>query len=237
MKVNEAKNYIEKAVVKIDEIQKRLNEIKTYESDYNYKKNCLVHKIKELGVEEYSMQKKILDNEYEFLDQMFVEKNFLNVELKNILNTLEKCMGCVFIDELEKQPLKAISKPIHYKVFQEAMEKAKTEAFKNLSNEKTRFSIYAYKYDTYSVMELYAYFNNYKTDYFFNHCIDRETNIFNLEKAKSEFEVFIIVDIEEMESLLKEGLKVIEDFNKKLLDLKTEKEKTMEKFKGIVFAA
>ena len=26
MKVNEAKNYIEKAVVKIDEIQKRLNE-------------------------------------------------------------------------------------------------------------------------------------------------------------------------------------------------------------------
>ena len=86
-------------------------------------------------------------------------------------------------------------------------------------------------------MELYAYFNNYKTDYFFNHCIDRETNIFNLEKAKSEFEVFLIIDIEEMESLLKEGLKVIEDFNKKLLDLKTEKEKTMEKFKGIVFAA
>lgn len=58
MKVNEAKNYIEKAVVKIDEIQKRLNEIKTYESDYNYKKNCLVYKIKELGIEEYSMQKK-----------------------------------------------------------------------------------------------------------------------------------------------------------------------------------
>ena len=129
MKATEAKAYILKAKKRIDVIYKELSSISDYESAYNHENNSLFCKVKSIGMENYVKLRKELDEKYNEIDNNAIRENVLKVELKNIHNMMVNAAAVCLLDELSRQPEKAINKPIHYKVFQEAFDNAKKKAW------------------------------------------------------------------------------------------------------------
>ena len=129
MKATEAKAYILKAKKRIDVIYEELSSISDYENEYEKECNLLSKKIKSIGVENYVRLKKEVDEKYCEYDNNVIRENILKIELKNIQNMMVNAAAVCLLDELPKQPEKAINKPIHYKVFQEAFNDAKEKAW------------------------------------------------------------------------------------------------------------
>ena len=247
MKAEEAKAYILKAKKRIDIIQEELNSISDYESAYKHERNSLVCKMKTIGTKEYVRLWEELDKKYCEYDNNAIRENILKIELKNIHNMIVKAAAVCLLDELSRQPEKAINKPIHYKVFQEALDNARKKAWsefewikcENWKGEeyfKSPFSSYISKgYYCSAHFEINSCYNN--DGVYLGHFIDSDTYKLDISAAKSYVENLPIIDVEEIKILVDEGLKTREEFSKKAAMLEEERKAAMEKYKDISIGA
>ena len=246
MKATEAKAYILKAKKRIDVIYEELCSISDYENEYEKECNLLSKKIKSIGVENYVKLRKELDEKYNEIDNNAIRENVLKVELKNIHNMMVNAAAVCLLDELSRQPEKAINKPIHYKVFQEAFDNAKEKAWsefewrrcENWKGEEyfcSPFSSYISKGNYSPCFEIGSCYNN--DNIYLGHFIDSDTYKLNIPAAKSHVENLLIIDIEEIKILVIEGLKTKEEFLRKAAMLEEERKAAMEKYKDISIGA
>lgn len=240
MKATEAKAYILKAKKRIDVIQEELHSISDYESAYKHEGKSLVCKMKSIGMENYVKLRKELDEKYNEYDNNAIRENILKVELKNIHNMMVKAAAVCLLDELSKQPEKSINKPIHYKVFQEAFDNAKEKAWGEFKWRKeysgSLFSSYISKGYYCSVnFEIISCYSN--DGVYLGHFIDSDTYKLDISAAKSYVENLSIIDVEEIKTLVDEGLKTKEEFSRKAAMLEEERKAAMEKYKDISISA
>ena len=246
MKATEAKAYILKAKKRIDVIYKELSSISDYESAYNHESNSLFCKVKSIGMENYVKLRKELDEKYNEIDNNAIRENVLKVELKNIHNMMVNAAAVCLLDELSIQPEKAINKPIHYKVFQEAFDNAKEKAWsefewrrcENWKGEEyfcSPFSSYISKGNYSPCFEIGSCYNN--DNIYLGHFIDSDTYKLNIPAVKSHVENLPIIDVEEIKTLVDEGLKTKEEFSRKAAMLEEERKAAMEKYKDISISA
>ena len=247
MKATEAKAYILKAKKRIDVIQEELSSISDYENEYEKECNLLSKKIKSIGVENYVRLKKEVDEKYCEYDNNVIRENILKIELKNIQNMMVNAAAVCLLDELPKQPEKAINKPIHYKVFQEAFNDAKEKAWsefgwvkcENWEGEEyyiSPFSSYISKGYYSSSFEIGSCYD-YHQKIYLGHFIDSDTSKLDISAAKSYVENLPIIDVEEIKTLVIEGLNTKEEFSRKAAMLEEERKTAMEKYKAISISA
>ena len=247
MKATEAKAYVLKAKKRIDVIQEELSSISDYENEYEKECNLLSKKIKSIGVENYVRLKKEVDEKYCEYDNNVIRENILKIELKNIQNMMVNAAAVCLLDELPKQPEKAINKPIHYKVFQEAFNDAKEKAwseFEWLKGEDWKGEIYfrspfssyisknCYGNGNFEIHSLYGGYDVYLGCF-----IDSNTYKLDIEAAKSYVENLPVIDVEEIKTLVIEGLNTKEEFSRKAAMLEEERKAAMEKYKDISISA
>ena len=246
MKTTEAKAYILKAKKRIDVIQEELNSISDYKNEYEKERYSLSRKIKTTGAKEYIKLWEELDKKYCEYDNNAIRENILKVKLKNILNMMVNAAAVCLLDELSRQPEKAINKPIHYKVFQEAFDNAKEKAWsefewrrcENWKGEEyfcSPFSSYISKGNYSPCFEIGSCYNN--DNIYLGHFIDSDTYKLNIPAAKSYVENLPIIDVEEIKTLVDEGLKTKEEFSRKAAMLEEERKAAMEKYKDISISA
>ena len=246
MKAPEAKAYILKAKKRIDVIQEELHSISDYEKAYKKERDSLVYKIKSIGTENYVRLHKELEDKYNEYDNNIIRENTLKVELKNILNMMVNAAAVCLFDELSRQPEKAINKPIHYKVFQEAFDNAKEKAWsefewrrcENWKGEEyfcSPFSSYISKGNYSPCFEIGSCYNN--DNIYLGHFIDSDTYKLNIPAVKSHVENLPIIDVEEIKTLVDEGLKTKEEFSRKAVMLEEERIAAMKKFSCISLSA
>ena len=247
MKATEAKAYILKAKKRIDVIQEELDLISNYEKAYENERDSLVYEIKSIGMENYVRLRKELDEKYNEYDNNTIRENILKVELKNILNMMVNAAAVCLLDELSTQPEKAINKPIHYKVFKEAFDNAKEKAWsefgwvkcENWKGEEyyiSPFSSYISKGCYSSSFEIGSCYD-YHQKIYLGHFIDSDTSKLDISAAKSYVENLPIIDIEEIKTLVDEGLKTKEEFSRKAAMLEEERIAAMKKFSCISISA
>ena len=243
MKATEAKAYILKAKKRIDVIQEELNSISDYENEYEKERNLLSRKIKTTEAKEYIKLWEELDKKYCEYDNNTIRENILKVELENIQIMMIIAAAVCLFDELSKQPQKAINKPIHYKVFQEAFDNAKKKAWsdfewikgENWKGEKyydSPFSSYISK-ASFEIGSCY----DYHQKIYLGHFIDSDTSKLDISAAKSYVENLPIIDVEEIKTLVIEGLNTKEEFSRKAAMLEEERKAAMEKYKDISLSA
>ena len=246
MKATEAKAYILKAKKRIDVIQEELSSISDYENEYEKECNLLSKKIKSIGVENYVRLKKEVDEKYCEYDNNVIRENILKIELKNIQNMMVNAAAVCLLDELPKQPEKAINKPIHYNVFKEAFDNAKKKAwseFKWIKGENWKGEEY---FD--SPFNSYISKGNYSPDFtvyidlcgysvYLSQFVNNDNYILDIEYAKSYVENLPIIDVEEIKTLVIEGLNTKEEFSRKAAMLEEERIAAMKKFSCISISA
>ena len=247
MKATEAKAYILKAKKRIDVIQEELRSISDYKNEYEKERYSLSRKIKTTGAKEYIKLWEELDKKYCEYDNNAIHENILKVELKNILNMMVNAAAVCLLDELSRQPEKAINKPIHYKVFKEAFDNAKEKAWsefgwvkcENWKGEEyyiSPFSSYISKGYYSSSFEIGSCYD-YHQKIYLGHFIDSDTSKLDIYAAKSYVENLPIIDVEEIKALVEEGLKTREEFSRKAAMWEEEKKAAMEKYKDISISA
>ena len=234
MKATEAKAYILKAKKRIDVIQEELSSISDYENEYEKECNLLSKKIKSIGVENYVRLKKEVDEKYCEYDNNAIRENILKVELKNILNMMVNAAAICLLDELSRQPEKAINKPIHYKVFQEAFENAKSEAWSNIEGLSDYFSSYVFKGCYGSTFDVYIRYSDYKVN--LGYFINSDTHIIDIAGAIDFVEKFQYVEIDKIKDIVNEALETKALYKKKAMDLENERTAAMDKYKDIIVA-
>ena len=246
MKATEAKAYILKAKKRIDVIQEELNSISDYKNEYEKERYSLSRKIKTTGAKEYIKLWEELDKKYCEYDNNAIRENILKVELKNILNMMVNAAAVCLLDELSRQPEKAINKPIHYKVFKEAFDNAKEKAWSEFEWIKCE----NWKGEEYynSPFSSYISKGNYSPDFtvYIDYCgysvylsqfVNNDNYILDIESAKSYVENLLIIDIEEIKILVVEGLKTEDEFSRKAVKLEEERIAAMKKFSCISLSA
>ena len=246
MKATEAKAYILKAKKRIDVIQEELNSISDYKNEYEKERYSLSRKIKTTGAKEYIKLWEELDKKYCEYDNNAIRENTLKVELKNIQNMMVNAAAVCLLDELSKQPEKAINKPIHYKVFQEAFDNAKKKAW----SEFEWIRCEGWKGEEYYNSPFFSYISkgNYSPDFtvyidyygysvYLSQFVNNDNYILDIESAKSYVENLLIIDIEEIKILVIEGLKTKEEFSRKAVMLEEERIAAMKKFSCISLSA
>lgn len=246
MKATEAKAYILKAKKRIDVIQEELHSISDYEKAYKKECDSLVYKIKSIGTENYIRLHKELEDKYNEYDNNAIRENILKVELKNIQNMMINAAAVCLLDELSRQPEKAINKPIHYNVFKEAFDNAKKKAWSEFEWIKCE----NWKGEEYynSLFSSYISKGNYSPDFtvYIDYCgysvylsqfVNNDNYILDIESAKSYVENLLIIDIEEIKILVVEGLKTEDEFSRKAVKLEEERIAAMKKFSCISLSA
>ena len=246
MKVEEAKAYVLKAKKRIDVIQEELNSISDYKNEYEKERYSLSRKIKTTGAKEYIKLWEELDKKYCEYDNNAIRENTLKVELKNIQNMMVNAAAVCLLDELSKQPEKAINKPIHYKVFQEAFDNAKKKAWSEFEWIKCEDwkgeEYYNSLFSSYISKGIYSpdftvYIDYYGYRVYLSQFINNYSYILDIESAKSYVENLLVIDIEEIKILVIEGLKTKEEFSRKAVMLEEERIAAMKKFSCISISA
>ena len=246
MKATEAKAYILKAKKRIDVIQEELHSISDYEKAYKKELDSLVYKIKSIGTENYVRLHKELEDKYNEYDNNIIRENTLKVELKNIQNMMVNAAAVCLLDELSKQPEKAINKPIHYKVFQEAFDNAKKKAWSEFEWIKCEDwkgeEYYNSLFSSYISKGIYSPDFTVYIDYcgysvYLSQFINNYSYILDIESAKSYVENLLVIDIEEIKILVIEGLKTKDEFSRKAVMLEEERIAAMKKFSCISISA
>ena len=247
MKATEAKAYILKAKKRIDVIQEELRSISDYKKAYKKECDSLVYKIKSIGTENYIRLHKELEDKYNEYDNNAIRENILKVELKNIQNMMINAAAVCLLDELSRQPEKAINKPIHYNVFKEAFDNAKKKAqseFEWLKGEDWKGEIYfrspfssyisknCYGNGNFEIHSLYGGYDVYLGCF-----IDSNTYKLDIEAAKSYVENLPVIDVAEIKTLVIEGLNTKEEFSRKAVMLEEERIAAMKKFSCISICA
>ena len=245
MKTEELKKYVFEGKEKLKSIKEEIDRLCNYQESYNNMKYAIARNLREKdknGIEEYKKNLESLKNEYKDIENIENNKKVLYIQQNTLRKDILNAATMLLVDELGKQPLKAISKPIHYKVFQEAFEKAKFNAWKDFGFNEIEYSkeIYRsydfgssiYKNDDYR----YGYFyikNDYKEKVDLSQFIERNTFLLDYEKLKSYVENLSILSISDIEKLSKEYLETKAIFDEKASSLEKEREEAMDKFKEL----
>lgn len=248
MKTEELKKYVFEGKEKLKSIKEEIDRLCDYQESYNNMKYAIARNLREKdknGIEEYKKNLESLKNEYKDIENIENNKKVLYIQQNTLRKDILNAAIMLLVDELGKQPLKAISKPIHYKVFQEAFEKAKFNAWKDFGFNEIEYSKEIYRsYDFGSSMYKsdygYGYFyvkNDYKEKVDLSQFIERNTFLLDYKELKSYVENLSILSISDIEKLSKEYLETKAVFDEKARSLEEERKAAMEKYKDISISA
>lgn len=235
MEKKELRDYIAKGKRRIDSIDIEIKSISDYRKEYQAELNSIRYDRKSFNKEEYFSRYNAIKNKYSDIDSKDIIENALDLESRNIKKMITRAAAALLVDELSRQPEKAINKPIHYKVFQEAFKNAKSEAWSNIEGLSDYFSSYIFKGDYGSTFDVYI---RYSADYKANlgYFIDCNTNIIDITGAVDFVEKFQYVEIDKIKDVVNEALETKALYKKKAMDLEKERAAAMDKYKDIIVA-
>ena len=234
MEKKELCDYIAKGKKRIDFINCELESISDYRKEYQAELNSIRYDRKSFNKEEYFSRYNAIKNKYSDIDSKDIIENTLDLESRNIKKMITRAAAALLVDELSRQPEKAINKPIHYKVFQEAFENAKSEAWSNIEGLSDYFSSYVYKGCYGSTFDVYIRYSDYKVN--LGYFINSDTNIIDIAGAIDFVEKFQYVEIDKIKDIVNEALETKALYKKKAMDLENERAAAMDKYKDIIVA-
>ena len=244
MKTEELKKQVFEGKEKLESIKEEIDRLCDYQESYNNMKYAIARNLREKdkdGIEEYKKNLESLENEYKNIENIENNKKVLYIQQNTLRKDILNAATMLLVDELGKQPLKAISKPIHYKVFQEAFEKAKFNAWKEFGFNEIEYSkeiyrSYDFRSSIYKSDYGYCYYyikNDYKEKIDLSQFIERNTFLLDYKELKSYVENLSILSISDIEKLSKEYLETKAIFDEKACSLEKEREEAMDKFKEL----
>ena len=234
MEKKELCDYIAKGKKRIDFINCELESISDYRKEYQAELNSIRYDRKSFNKEEYFSRYNAIKDKYSDIDSKNIIENSLNLELKNIKKMITRAAAALLVDELSRQPEKAINKPIHYKVFQEAFNNAREKAWSNIEGLSDYFSSYIFKGCYGSTFDVYIRYSDYKVN--LGHFIDFNTNIIDITGAIDFVEKFQYVEIDKIKDIVNEALETKALYKKKAMDLENERAAAMDRYKDIIVA-
>ena len=234
MEKKELCDYIAKGKKRIDFINCELESISDYRKEYQAELNSIRYDRKSFNKEEYFSRYNAIKNKYSDIDSKDIIENALDLESRNIKKMITRAAAALLVDELSRQPEKAINKPIHYKVFQEAFENAKSEAWSNIEGLSDYFSSYVFKGCYGSTFDVYIRYSDYKVN--LGYFINSDTNIIDIADAIDFIEKFQYVEIDKIKDIVNEALETKALYKKKAMDLEKERAAAMDKYKDIIVA-
>ena len=234
MEKKELCDYIAKGKKRIDFINCELESISDYRKEYQAELNSIRYDRKSFNKEEYFSRYNAIKNKYSDIDSKDIIENTLDLESRNIKKMITRAAAALLVDELSRQPEKAINKPIHYKVFQEAFENAKSEAWSNIEGLSDYFSSYVFKGCYGSTFDIYIRYSDYKVN--LGYFINSDTNIIDITGAIDFVEKFQYVEIDKIKDIVNEALETKALYKKKAMDLEKERAAAMDKYKDIIVA-
>ena len=234
MEKKELCDYIAKGKKRIDFINCELESISDYRKEYQAELNSIRYDRKSFNKEEYFSRYNAIKNKYSDIDSKDIIENTLDLESRNIKKMITRAAAALLVDELSRQPEKAINKPIHYKVFQEAFENAKSEAWSNIEGLSDYFSSYVFKGCYGSTFDVYIRYSDYKVN--LGYFINSDTNIIDITGAIDFVEKFQYVEIDKIKDIVNEAIETKTLYKKKAMDLENERAAAMDKYKDIIVA-
>ena len=232
MEKKELRDYIAKGKRRIDSIDIEIKSISDYRKEYQAELNSIRYDRKSFNKEEYFSRYNAIKDKYSDIDSKDIIENALDLESRNIKKMITRAAAALLVDELSRQPEKAINKPIHYKVFQEAFENAKSEAWSNI--EGIYFSSYIFKGSYGSTFDVYISYSDYKVN--LGYFIDRESYLIDIAGAIDFVEKFQYVEIDKIKDIVNEAIETKALYKKKAMDLENERAAAMDRYKDIIIA-
>ena len=232
MEKKELCDYIAKGKKRIDFINCELESISDYRKEYQAELNFIRYDRKSFNKEEYFSRYNAIKNKYSDIDSKDIIENALDLESRNIKKMITRAAAALLVDELSRQPEKAINKPIHYKVFQEAFENAKSEAWSNIEGLSDYFSSYVFKGCYGSTFDVYIRYSDYKVN--LGYFINSDTNIIDIAGAIDFVEKFQYVEIDKIKDIVNEALETKALYKKKAMDLEKERAAAMAQYEDII---
>ena len=235
MEKKELSDYITQGKKRIDLIDVELKSISDYRKEYRSELDSIKYVRGLLNTEEYFSKYNAIKDKYSDIDSKDIIENTLDLESKNIKKMITRAAAALLVDELSRQPEKAINKPIHYKVFQEAFNNAKEKAWSDIEGLSDYFSSYIFKGCYGSTFDVYI---RYSADYKVNlgYFIDRESYLIDIAGAIDFVEKFQYVEIDKIKDIVNEALETKALYKKKAMDLEKERDAAMDKYKDIIVA-
>lgn len=234
MEKKELCDYIAKGKKRIDFINCELESISDYRKEYQAELNSIRYDRKSFNKEEYFSRYNAIKNKYSDIDSKDIIQNTLDLESKNIKKMITRAAAALLVDELSRQPEKAINKPIHYKVFQNAFQNAKSKAWSNIEGLSDYFSSYVFKGCYGSTFDVYIRYSDYKVN--LGYFINSDTNIIDITGAIDFVEKFQYVEIDKIKDIVNEALKTKALYKKKAMDLENKRATAMDRYKDIIIA-
>ena len=234
MEKKELCDYIAKGKKRIDFINCELESISNYRKEYQVELDSIRYDRRSFNKEEYFSRYNAIKDKYSDIDSKDIIENALDLESRNIKKMITRAAAALLVDELSRQPEKAINKPIHYKVFQEAFENAKSEAWSNIEGLSDYFSSYVFKGCYGSTFDIYIRYSDYKVN--LGYFINSDTNIIDIASAIDFVEKFQYVEIDKIKDIVNEALETKALYKKKAMDLENERAAAMDKYKDIIVA-
>ena len=234
MEKKELRDYIAKGKRRIDSIDIEIKSISDYRKEYQAELNSIRYDRKSFNKEEYFSRYNAIKDKYSDIDSKDIIQNTLDLESRNIKKMITRAAAALLVDELSRQPEKAINKPIHYKVFQETFENAKSEAWSNIEGLSDYFSSYIFKGCYGSTFDIYIRYSDYKVN--LGYFINSDTNIIDIASAIDFVEKFQYVEIDKIKDIVNEALETKALYKNKAMDLENERAAAMDKYKDIIVA-
>ena len=234
MEKKELCDYIAKGKKRIDFINCELESISNYRKEYQVELDSIRYDRRSFNKEEYFSRYNAIKDKYSDIDSKDIIQNTLDLESKNIKKMITRAAAALLVDELSRQPEKAINKPIHYKVFQEAFENAKSEAWSNIEGLSDYFSSYVFKGCYGSTFDVYIRYSDYKVN--LGYFINSDTHIIDIAGAIDFIEKFQYVEIDKIKDIVNEAIETKALYKKKAMDLEKERAAAMDKYKDIIVA-
>ena len=235
MEKKELRDYIAKGKRRIDSIDIEIKSISDYRKEYQAELDSIRYDRKSFNTEEYLSRYNAIKDKYSDIDSKNIIVNALDLESKNIKKMITRAAAALLVDELSGQPEKAINKPIHYKVFQEAFNNAREKAWSDIEGLSGYFSSYIFKGSYGSTFDVYI---RYSADYKVNlgYFINSNTNIIDIAGAIDFVEKFQYVEIDKIKDIVNEALETKALYKKKAMDLEKERAAAMDRYKDIIVA-
>ena len=234
MEKKELCDYIAKGKRRIDSIDIEIKSISDYRKEYQSKLNSIKYDRKSFNKEEYFSRYNAIKDKYSDIDSKDIIENALDLESRNIKKMITRAAAALLVDELSRQPEKAINKPIHYKVFQEAFNNAKEKAWSDIEGLSDYFSSYIFKGCYGSTFDVYIRYSDSKVN--LGYFINGDTNIIDIAGAIDFVEKFQYVEIDKIKDIVNEALETKALYKKKAMDLEKERAAAMDKYKDIIVA-
>ena len=234
MEKKELRDYITQGKKRIDLINVELKSISDYRKEYRSELDSIKYGRGSLNTEEYFSKYNAIKDKYSDIDSKDIIENTLDLESKNIKKMITRAAAALLVDELSRQPEKAINKPIHYKVFQEAFNNAKEKAWSDIEGLSDYFSSYIFKGCYGSTFDVYIRYSDSKVN--LGYFINGDTNIIDIAGAIDFVEKFQYVEIDKIKDIVNEALETKALYKKKAMDLEKERDAAMDKYKDIIVA-